>query len=270
MDDPLDDFVPGTFSSRGTSHRVWRSGTGPAVLVIAEVPGITPAVARFARRVRDEGFSVVLPELFGSPGRDANPPAHGWAGTVATTARAALQICVSREFTLLATGRTSPVVPWLRDLARQEHARCGGPGVGAVGMCLTGGFALAMAVDPVVVAPVLAQPSLPLAATRRQRAGTDISPADLAVVRDRCAAGLEVLGLRFRSDRLVPEERFAFLRRELGDAFVAIEYDDADANPDGVLPPHSTLTEHLVDRPGTATHAGLERVLDLMRRRLTA
>lgn len=267
-DDPLDDFAADTFTSAGKTHRVLRSGTGPAVLVIPEVPGITPGVAGFARRVRAEGFTVVLPDLFGQAGRDANPPAHGWVGTAATMTRGLGKVCVSREFTLLATRRTSPVVPWLRDLAREEHARCGGPGVGVVGMCVTGGFALAMAADPVVLAPVLAQPSLPVAITPQQRRSLDISADDLAAVRQRCAAGLEVVGLRFRSDRFVPEERFAFLREQLGDAFVAIEYDDEDANPDGLLPPHSTLTEHLVDRPGSATRAGLEQVLDLMRRRL--
>jgi hypothetical protein len=41
------------------------------------------------------------------------------------------------------------------------HKECGAPGVGVIGLCLTGGFGLAMAVDPVVIAPVLGEPSLP-------------------------------------------------------------------------------------------------------------
>jgi dienelactone hydrolase len=176
---------------------------------------------------------------------------------------------VSREFSVLATGRTSPVVDWLRALAAHEHERCGGPGVGAVGMCFTGGFALAMATDERLLAPVLSQPSLPLPLTRSRRCSIDISPEDLAVVRRRCEdEGLEVLGLRFRGDRNVPEERFEMLRRELGDAFVAVELDDADANPDAVLPPHSVLTEHLVDEPGQPTRRALDDVLDLFRRQL--
>lgn len=267
-DDVLLDFEVDTFVHDGTEHRVLRSGTGPAVIVVAEFPGITPAVARFARRVRETGCTVVLPDLFGEAGRDLSPAAHGRLGTARTAARAVKDICVSREFTLFAVGRTSPAIPWLRALAAHEHERCGGPGVGAVGMCLTGGFALAMATDDVVLAPVLAEPSLPLALGRRRAATTDISEEDLSVVEERCAGGLQVLGVRFRGDRMSPGARFEGLRRRLGDAFVAIELDDDCANPDGIGPPHSVLTEHLVDREGEPTRAALDEVLDLFRARL--
>lgn len=269
-DDDLHDFESDFFEADGKRRPVHRSGTGPAVVVIAEVPGITPKVLAFARQVRDLGCTVVLPELFGNTGRDPNPPAHGWAGTVANGGKALGQVCISREFSLLATRRTSPVVSWLRALAAHEHERCGGPGVGAIGMCLTGGFALAMATDERILAPVLSQPSLPLAVLPGRAAGTDISPEDLAVVQGRCQRGLEVLGMRFKGDRLVPGERFAWLREQLGDAFVAVEIEDEDANPDGLLPPHSVVTEHLVDEPGTPTRAALDQVLDLFRRKLLA
>lgn len=264
-DDALSDFETGSFTAADVTHPVFRSGTGPAVIVIAEIPGITPKVAGFARQVRDEGFTVVLPSLFGTPGRDANPPAHGHLGTAATMTKALGRVCVSREFSLFATGRTSPVVTWLRALAAREHERCGGPGVGAIGMCVTGGFALAMATDERMLAPVLSQPSLPLAVGRRRSHNIDISAEDLAVVKSRCAAGLEVMGLRFRSDRLVPDSRFAFLREQLGDAFIAVELDDDDANPDALIPPHSVLTEHLIDEPGTRTRQALDDVLALFR-----
>ncbi|WP_086831150.1 dienelactone hydrolase family protein [Streptomyces sp. NRRL B-24572] len=269
-DDALSDFTRERFTHRGSTHRVLRSGTGPAVIVMAEIPGITPKVARFARQVRDIGCTVVLPDLFGTAGRDPDPKAHGWAGAAGTGLRAAVQVCVSREFTLLAAGRTSPVVDWLRALAAQEHERCGGPGVGALGMCLTGGFALAMATDERLLAPVLCQPSLPLAVTDRNRRSIDISPDDLRTVRRRCAEGLTVLGLRFRGDRLAPGARFARLREQLGDAFVGVELDDGAANPEGLMPPHSVLTEHLVDEPGQPTRQALDQVLDLFRRRLLA
>lgn len=267
-DDALRDFETGSFTADGVTHPVFRSGSGPAVIVIAEVPGITPKVADFARKVRAEGFTVVLPSLFGTPGRDANPPAHGYLGTASTMTKALGRVCVSREFSLLATGRTSPVVTWLRALAAQEHERCGGPGVGAIGMCVTGGFALAMATDERMLAPVLSQPSLPLAVGRRRRHNIDISEDDLAVVRGRCEAGLQVMGLRFRSDRLVPDSRFAFLRDQLGDAFVAVELDDEDANPDALIPPHSVVTEHLIDEPGSRTRQALDDVLTLFRTKL--
>lgn len=270
-DDDLRDFEPESFTDGGVTHPVLRSGAGPAVVVMAEIPGITPKVLEFARHVRDAGFTVVLPDLFGTAGQDPLPDAHGLVAAARLTGGALTKVCVSREFTLLATGRSSRVVTWLRALARAEHARCGGPGVGAIGMCLTGGFALAMATDETILAPVLSQPSLPLAIGRARAATIDISPDELAVVKDRCVqGGLQVLGMRFRSDKLVPDERFAFLREQLGEAFVAIELDDEDANPAGVLPPHSVVTEHLIDEPGTATYGAREQVVELFRRRLLA
>ncbi|MEU9716399.1 dienelactone hydrolase family protein [Streptomyces sp. NPDC047976] len=270
-DHDLTGFTRGTFTHDGTTRRLLRRGSGPAVIVIAEIPGITPKVLEFAGRVAEAGFTAVLPVLFGEPGRDADPRTAGWAKAGSYAASSMLRVCVSREFTLLATGRTSKVVSWLRALAAAEHERCGGPGVGAVGMCLTGGFALAMATDPRLLAPVLSQPSLPLALAPGRAGRIDISPEDLAVVRGRCEReGLQVLGLRFRGDRLVPGDRFAHLRRELGEAFVAVELDDAAANPDAALPPHSVLTEHLVDEPGQPTRQALDTVLDLFRTRLLA
>ncbi|TXC96410.1 dienelactone hydrolase family protein [Streptomyces sp. ISID311] len=268
-DHDLTGFDRSTFTHDGNTRRILRRGTGPAVIVMAEIPGITPKVLEFAERVAALGCTAVLPVLFGKPGRDANPAAHGRLNSALYAASSMWQVCVSREFTVLATGKTSPVVTWLRALAAHEHERCGGPGVGAVGMCLTGGFALAMATDERLLAPVVSQPSLPLALTR-SRAGTiDVSAEDLAAVRGRCErAGLQVMGLRFRGDRLVPGDRFAFLRRQLGAAFTAVELDDSAANPDAVLPPHSVLTEHLIDAPGQPTRAALDEVLDLFRTRL--
>lgn len=266
-DDDLSDFERSSFEYQGKERAIFRRGSGPAVIVIAEVPGITPNVARFARRVADIGCTAVMPHLFGVPGRD--PFGRGQARTVGYVVSTLVPTCVSREFTVWATNRTSPVVTWLRALAAHEHQRCGGPGVGAIGMCFTGGYALAMAAHPSLVAPVLSQPSMPLPVTGGQKRSIDCSPDDLALVQQRCATGgLQVLGLRFKGDRFVPRQRFDFLRKQLGDAFVAVELDDASANSDARTPPHSVVTEHLVDEPGQPTRAALDQVLDLFRTRL--
>lgn len=268
-DDDLADFEHTTFTHDGATRQIFRRGTGPAVIVIAEIPGITPKVADFARTVADIGCTAVMPHLFGVPGSDPVPDGKPSFASLAQGARSIVPACVSREFTVFASGRTSPVVGWLRALAAEEHERCGGPGVGAVGMCFTGGYALAMAADDRLLAPVLSQPSMPVAITKRQKRSMDISPDDLAKVKARCGGGdLEVLGLRFKSDRLVPGERFDYLRAELGDAFIGVELDDDDANPDAAMSPHSVLTEHLIDEPGSATRAALDQVLDLFRTRL--
>ena len=268
-DDALADFHRDFFTHDDVSRVIFRNGTGPAVIVLSEIPGITPLVADFARRVCGIGCTAVVPHLFGTPGRDVDPSSTSRLSTVAYGLSSLIPVCISREFTTFATGRTSPVVSWLRALAAREHERCGGPGVGAVGMCITGGFALAMATDDRMLAPVLSQPSMPVPLGRKRAHNIDISPDDLRTVKARCANdGLEVLGLRFKGDRLVGGSRFDFLREQLGDAFVAVELDGADANPAAAMPPHSVLTEHLIDEPGQPTRAALDQVLALFRSRL--
>jgi dienelactone hydrolase len=260
MTDALADFEQTTFSAEGKTRTVYRIGAGPAVIVMSELPGITPHVAGFGRTVAEAGFTAVLPHLFGDDGRDP---------TVGYTVWSLTRACISREFTVMAQGRTSPIISWLRALARDEHARCGGPGVGAVGMCFTGGFALAMMVDETLVAPVLSQPSLPFPTTGSRRRDVGLSPADAARVQERAAAGTCVLGLRFTGDKFSPPARFESLRELLGDAFVAVELDSSAGNPHGhKKAAHSVLTEDLDDRPGTPTRAALDRVLDLFRERL--
>jgi dienelactone hydrolase len=256
----LSDYERTTFTFDGKTRGVFRKGSGPAVIVIAEMPGISPQVLGFADRVAAIGCTAVVPHLFGEPGAEAS---------TLDAARTIAAACISREFSTFATGRTSPIVAWLRALAADEHERCGGPGVGAVGMCFTGGFALAMAADDRLLAPVLSQPSLPFSLSKKHKRSIDISPDDLRIVKQRCAVeGLEVLGLRFKSDRFVPGERFDFLREQLGDAFVAVELDDDAANPDAAMAPHSVLTHHLVDEPGQPTRQALDQVLDLFRTKL--
>lgn len=258
--DTLDDFEVHQVTYDGESKAVFRKGEGPAVIVISEIPGITPPVADFARRVADLGCTVAMPSLFGDPGRPVS---------VGYLARSLTGACVSREFTTWAAGRTSPVTVWLRHLARDLHDELGGPGVGVVGMCLTGGFALAMMVDDEVVAPVLSQPSLPFPVGKGRKSDLGISADDLARVKARVDEGVCVLGLRFTGDPAVPADRFARLREELGDGFVGVEIDSSKGNPHGIpTTAHSVLTEHLVDEPGHPTHDALNQVLDLFRERL--
>ena len=227
---------------------------------MAEIPGITPKVADFARRVADIGCTAVLPRLFGQPGREP---------TVLYGVQSIGPACVSKEFAAWAANRTAPVTLWLRALAADAHESCGGPGVGAVGMCFTGGFALGMMLDERMLAPVLSQPSLPLGLSRKARRGLQLAPEDLARVKERAAVGVCVLGLRFTGDPFVKAERFEHLREELGDAFIGVEIDSSKGNPWGFPGiAHSVLTEHLVDEPGNPTHDALLQVLEFFRERL--
>jgi dienelactone hydrolase len=245
--DVLAGWERSTFSAAGIEHDTYRRGTGPGVIVIHEIPGITPSVVDFANDVVDRGFTVVMPDLVGAPGK---PPSSPYI--LVSLAK----VCISKEFTAWALDRTTPLTPWLRALARALHAEVGGPGVGAVGMCFSGGFALGMMVDEILIAPVLAQPSFPIPRGKGEgRGNLGLSPDDEAAVVQRAADGCQVLGLRFTGDRLVGT-RFDTLREKLGDAFIAVEL------PSRSKRDHSVLTEHR-DQPS------VQRVLDFLAERLS-
>lgn len=259
--DLLADFDRIVHTHDGQTKSVYRQGTGPAIVVMAEIPGITPDVADFARILVETGYSVWMPSLFGTDG--AAPTAGALASVVA-------KACVSKEFGAWATNRTAPVTTWLRSLAARAHDECGGPGVGAIGMCFTGGFALGMMVDDVVVAPALSQPSLPLGLSTRRKASLHLSPDDQARVIERAEAGVCVLGMRFSHDPLSPPERFETLRRLLGDSFIGIEIDSSPGNALGFgRMAHSVVTEELVrDDPSHPTAMALARLMDFFAERL--
>lgn len=241
----LDGWEHSEFTAAGITHGVFRRGSGPLVIVIHEIPGITPKVRRFAEEVVDRGFTVAMPILVGTPGRPASR--RYLASTFA-------KVCVSSEFTTWAVGRTSPIIGWLRALGRSLHAEVGGSGIGAVGMCFSGGFALGIMVDELMQAPVLSQPSLPIAMGADRAGDLNLSPDDLEAVVQRAANGCEVLGLRFTGDRMVGT-RFETLRRLLGDAFIAVEL------PSSASSDHSVLTEQRDD-------ASVGKVLEFLERRL--
>jgi dienelactone hydrolase len=252
------DFTHGPWT-----RRVFRRGTGPAVIVIHEIPGIHPLVFRFADRVAAAGHTVFLPSLLGEPGR---PVSTSYGLSVMLKA-----ICIRREFSFWAANQSSPIVDWLRALARHVHAECGGPGVGAVGMCFSGGFALAMMTEPAVIAPVLSQPSMPMATSAGNRASIDVSLDDLRVIRQRLEdEDLSILALRFNGDSFVPPERFAALRDCFGSRCETIELDPADAAPSPAgQHPHSVLTIGLRDDdPSGPTKRAEKRVIDFLSAKL--
>lgn len=243
----LDGWKKQSFSGGGLTRDTYRRGSGPGVVVIHEIPGMTPSVIRFADDVVNAGFTVVMPSLVGEPGKSLS---QGYL------MQSMLKVCIAKEFTTWATGRSSQVSGFLRALARDVHEQCGGPGVGAIGMCFSGGFALGMMVDGHVTAPVLSQPSLPFAVGARRSADINLTAGDLDAVKRRVADGCQVLGLRFDQDRLVGN-RFDTLREHLGDGFIAVEY------PSTKKADHSVLTEQRVED-------GVQRVLAFLREKLNA
>jgi dienelactone hydrolase len=263
IDDPLEDFSTRQFEFEGESKKVYEAGAGPAVIVMPEVPGISPPVARFARWVRDAGFHVYMPSLFGRDGAVVSAEEGG---------ETFQRLCVSAEFNALQSGRSSKVTTWLRALARTAHLECGGPGVGAVGMCFTGNFALTMMLDAAVIAPVLGQPALPL----NEPGGLEISAEELIQIRSRLdRENLKVIGLRFRDDPLCTAARFTAYHNALGEHFEGVVVPDEVANKDVspfmakyVPSPHSVLTQHLIDKEGELTLKVRDDILQFLKLRL--
>ncbi|WP_370417972.1 dienelactone hydrolase family protein [Streptomyces sp. QH1-20] len=263
-DDAMTDFSRRLVDVDGVVKTVHVSGSGPAVVVMPEMPGISPDVLRLARWVRDAGFTVHVPSLFGTDG--------AWP-TVEAGREVVRRACVSAEFRAFAGGGTSPVTTWLRGLARRAHAECGGPGVGAIGLCFTGNFALTMAMEPAVIAPVVNHPSLPL----DDPAGLEISDEDARTVRDRVIREeLKVLAYRFDNDRWCTGRRFAAYRALLGDAFDGRVLPGGSANTapppffrDVVGTPHSVVTAHLVDEDGHPTRKARDEILAFLTERLS-
>jgi dienelactone hydrolase len=184
------------FEASGISRPVYRRGDGPGVILLHELPGLTVETRDFADWLVARGLHVVMPLLFGRP----------LQSVAAGLARAPL-LCLRREFVLFTAGKASPIAGWLRDLCRCVHARCGGPGVGLIGMCLTGGFVLSTMVEASVAAPVAAQPSLPLL----RSGGVDADADTLRRAAARAAAA-PLLALRFEDDWRVPAARLDVLR----------------------------------------------------------
>jgi len=261
--DPLEDFVRRGMTFNDVAKVVYVGGSGPAVIVMTEMPGISPHVARFARWVRDAGFTVFMPSLFG---RDGIVPEADEG------ARVFQRACVSAEFRAFAGKGSSPVTLWLRKLARAAHEECGGRGVGAIGMCFTGNFALSMMLEPSMLAPVLSQPSLPL----DDPSAVESPPDELSAVRARLERDdLTILAYRFAGDQICRAQRFAAYSEALGDRFVSKVLPDSAANTD-VAPffsthvdfPHSVVTQHLIDEAGQPTREARNEILAFFARRL--
>jgi dienelactone hydrolase len=250
------------FTGGGYTHDVYRKGAGPGVVLIPELPGIHPGVLGLGNHLVDNGFTVAIPSLFGAPGKSAT------AGyTAATIARA----CVAKEFAAFATNKQRPVSLFLRALARDLNASTPGKGVGVIGQCFTGGFALAAAVDDSVLAPVLSQPSVPLPLGLARRRDTGLSESEMTTIADRCAnEGLCAMGLRFSEDKTSPRDRFATLKERLGDAFEVIEIDSGPGNEGGFAKgAHSVLTDEVREVDGQPAYEARKRVVEFLTERLT-
>ena len=239
---PLDQFQSFTHSTEKISHNVYFAGDGPPIIIIHELPGMTVECIQFAERLIAEGFSVYMPLMFGKPGKTS------MFGNLA-------KVCVSWEFNLLAKRKTSPILDFLRDLCRTVHQEKGGRGVGAIGMCLTGGFAIPLMVEPSLMAPVLSQPSMPLAFGKNEL-GT--SESDLATAKKRAKEeSIPIKAYRFSADPIVPKERMDAYQAYFGDVFHYRELDSSQQKEHS-KGCHSVFTGDFVNIEGHPTREAYE------------
>jgi dienelactone hydrolase len=240
---------------------VFSRGAGPGVVLLPEIPGMTPQVMGLANHLVDAGFTVAVPSLFGEPGR---PLSAGYA--VRTLAKA----CITREFAAFARGADRPIAAYVRALARQLHGQAGGRGVGVIGMCFTGGFALAAAVEPAVLAAVGSQPSVPFPVGKGRKRDLGMSERERAVIDKRVGSeGLCLVGLRFSEDAASPADRFTELEKAFGPGWRAIPLNSKPGNPDGIgKREHSVLTSADVETPGHPTHRARAEVTAFLHERL--
>ncbi len=259
----LTGWTAAPFTAAGFTHDVYRKGEGPGVVLIPEMPGLHPGVLALGNHLVDNGFTVAAPSLFGTPGEPAVRP-----GMVPVL----LKGCVTKEFAAFATNADRPVAHYLRALARDLNEKTPGKGVGVIGQCFTGGFALAAAVDDSVLAPVMSQPSLPMPLTPKQRRDPGLSEGELKVIERRAAEdGLCAMGLRFSEDAMSPGDRFTTLKARLGDAFEVIEIDSSKGNPNGISRmAHSVLTDQVREVDGNPAYEARKRVVAFLKERLFA
>lgn len=255
----LNEFVRSSETFRGKTRTVYHLGEGGGgILLMHEIPGITPQVLRLAKILTSHGFRVALPSLFGSDGEE---------GTQLHDGEMLVRMCVSAEFSVFASHGSSPVVDWLRDFCKSYAATTGGP-IGAIGLCITGGFALSLVLDTdgLVRAPVMSEPSLPfpLPFTKNSSA-LHLTPGEQTSLH---ANPPPCLALRFTGDYRCRVERFDAYQRLIGNKFIRIEIPSPDPPNTISAHAHSVLTNELSDEPGHPTGAAFERVVAFLRANL--
>ena len=246
------------FENDRISHSVFQSGKGPGVVLTHELPGMTREYWRLANWLA-EHFTVWAPDLFGNDEKPTTP--H--------PGKLLFRACISREIHLFSKNDPGPITQWLRVLSKNLHSETGGPGIGVIGMCMTGNFALTLALDPWVVAPVTSQPGIPGSTPFRNRDdGLQMNDMERQTLAGR---DVDVMGLRFAGDTLCRAARFEAIQGVIGDErFQQHVIADEHRNPNGMLKhPHSVLTGDLIDDDDSVTKQKLVDVIEFLKERIS-
>jgi len=256
-------FQQFSFTSGGLAHPVYYAGESrnPRLLLLPEVAGFSPGLRLFAERLVAAEFRIYVPWLFGPVGRRA-------------PLRNAVRLCISREFGYLRAGASSPITAWLRALGAHISRHSGQSRIGAIGMCLSGAFAIPLVIDPNVAAAVAAQPSIPLSplftvfgVERVDRAGRlNVSDREIAEARARLLTGeAHLLAVRCRPDRICPHGKIERLLREFPVGLEVREYAEPGERNGLGERPHATFTrEYRIATNASADHYSRRAFADLV------
>jgi dienelactone hydrolase len=217
---------------------VYRTNTsGPPVLLLHEIPGLSDATFRLAKRIGQSGYTVYVPLLFGKP-RDYN-----------ATRNLIAQCVFGRDFDCFRNPTSSGrIADELAALGKSIDAKHEGEGIGAVGMCLTGALPLELIGKGVrVKAAMLSQPTLPIFMKRELAV-----PANAITLANE--QNVKFVGARFRRDGKSTAERMKRLDQKL----THFSTHDIPGYPKKA---HAVLTAWFCDVEGHPTRAVLDDLL---------
>lgn len=206
--DEIISFAAPLSTGDAVSHDVHILGNGPPILILQELPGIGPETLGLVRRFEQAGFRVYLPHLFGTFGKTT---------PIRNTAHL---FCVRREFNIFLRGQQSPISDWLRALVHHIQERENAVGVGVIGMCLTGSFALTLMADDAVLGGVASQPALPLLGGDHLH----MSPQDIQEARKAMAEKGPGLAMRYTNDKFAPARLMRALESAFCEDLASVEY----------------------------------------------
>ena len=242
---PITDYDSAPFSAKCStgqtiSHDVYRRGRGAQIIIIQELPGIGPETMRLADEFVEHGFEVILPHLFGTLEK------------VSIGGNLVRVFCMRKEFSLFEANGASPLVDWLKALCRDVKKRSQTKGVGVIGMCLTGNFAISLMSDESVLAAVSSQPSMPLLKPTKLH----MSAAEIGTIRQRIDDTAPIHAYRFAKDPMCTAEKYHAIENAFNDP-------DATRVITHTLPGkgHSVLTLDFVNESGHPTRDGLNDIL---------
>lgn len=242
----ISDYQKNSFTSKmrngkSATHDIYTLGNGNKVLIlIQELPGIGQETLALADRFVAQGYTVVLPHLFGPIGKTA-------------TFRNLIQVfCMRKEFTVFAKRESSPIVDYLAALCMEMKNKHRVKGVAVIGMCLTGNFAISLMANEAVLAGFASQPSLPILT----QGALQMSEQEITTIKDKLDKVGPMHCGRFKGDKLCTGQKFDLIKE-------TFNTDNKERIILHQLPGdgHSILTLDFMDKEGHPTTETLKEVM---------